>query len=124
MIVHKLEHNVGGFYPLLVHADGLSILVRSFLNNYKLFIKDKLIKLGKEAFNLANLDEFNLMNFTVQEIINFLDSLKMPKKFSDLDISFDPVKMSDNLLKGSEVYKYSLHDLNKEDLIKIYKESL
>lgn len=124
MIVHKLEHNVGGFYPLLVHADGLSILVRSFLNNYKLFIKDKLIKLGKEAFNLANLDEFNLMNFTVQEIINFLDSLKMPKKFSDLDISFDPVNMSDNLLKGSEVYKYSLHDLNKEDLIKIYKESL
>ena len=125
LIVHKLEHNIGGFYPLLVHADGLAILLMPFLNNYKFYIKDKLIRLGKEVFNLKNLDNENLINFAIKEIDNLFRKLNMPKKFSELNITFDLEDMTRNFLgSNNETYHYSAHDLDFNMIKTIYKESL
>lgn len=125
LIVHKLEHNIGGFYPLLVHADGLAILLMPFLNNYKFYIKDKLIRLGKEVFNLKNLDDENLINFTFKEIDNLFRKLNMPKKFRELNITFDLEDMTRDFLgSNNETYHYSVHDLDFNMIKTIYKESL
>ena len=125
LAIHKLEHNVGGYYPKLVHADGLGILLIPWLKYYKKYLGDKIYKLGKYCFEIEGTNKEEVIDKTIDTYAKLLDDLKMPRHFKDLNISFDPEEFANYFTNnGTTSLKYEGHDLDKEAVIEVYKNSL
>lgn len=125
MPVHKLEHGVGGFYPNLVHADGLAILLPYFLEEYKTYLKDKLITFGKVVLELDSNNDDKLINDVILKIKSIFHELGMPQSFNELGISFDYLKIANALTKNnSSLLSYPNRNIDVNVASRIYKNSL
>ncbi|MCI6788923.1 MAG: iron-containing alcohol dehydrogenase [Mollicutes bacterium] len=125
MPVHKLEHGVGGFYPNLVHADGLAILLPYFLEEYKTYLKDKLITFGKVVLELDSNNDDKLINDIILKIKSIFHELGMPQSFNELGISFDYLKIANALTKNnSSPLSYPNKNIDVNVASRIYKNSL
>lgn len=125
MPVHKLEHGVGGFYPNLVHADGLAILLPYFLEEYKTYLKDKLITFGKVVLELDSNNDDKLINDVILKIKSIFHELGMPQSFNELGISFDYLKIANALTKNnSSPLSYPNKNIDVNVASRIYKNSL
>ena len=125
MPVHKLEHGVGGFYPNLVHADGLAILLPYFLEEYKTYLKDKLITFGKVVLELDSNNDDKLINDVILKIKSIFHELGMPQSFNELGISFDYLKIANALTKNnSSPLSYPNRNIDVNVASRIYKNSL
>lgn len=125
MPVHKLEHGVGGFYPNLVHADGLAILLPRFLEEYKADLKDKLITFGKVVLELDSNNDDQLIIDVILKIKSIFRELGMPQSFNELDISFDYLKIANALTKNNSTpLSYPNKNIDVNVASRIYKNSL
>ena len=125
MPVHKLEHGVGGFYPNLVHADGLAILLPHFLEEYKADLKDKLITFGKVVLELDSNSDDQLIIDVILKIKSIFRELGMPQSFNELDISFDYLKIANALTKNNSTpLSYPNKNIDVNVASRIYKNSL
>ena len=125
MPVHKLEHGVGGFYPELVHADGLAILLPHFLIEYKTYLKDKLITFGKVVLELDFDNNDQLVDDVISKIKSIFHELGMPQSFNELGISFDYLKVANALTKNNNSpLAYPNKNIDFDVASRIYKNSL
>lgn len=82
-ICHGVEHQISGKHPEIAHGLGLRFLLAEFLKVNKDVLKDKIVRFGKEVFELQDPD--------AQEAIDcfsaYLDSLPLPHTMEEVGIS-------------------------------------
>lgn len=123
--VHKLEHELSGFYDEVAHAAGLSILYPAWAryvvkNHQKLFQKFAVEVLGLGSTNDSLKDA--LMGIDYLE--NYFKEIGMPTRLSDLNIpSIDILAMAKSATDNGQKEILGIDNLTMDDVIKIYESA-
>ena len=123
--VHKLEHELSGFYDEVAHAAGLSILYLAWARYVVEKFPTKFAMFARNVLNIPN------SNNDYQDALNGIDALEeyfkkinMPTKMVDLGLSnvkFE--EMADSATKYGANKILGIFDLTREDVLTIYKNS-
>lgn len=124
-VCHLLEHQLSAFYDI-THGLGLAILTPRYLryalneNNV-----DRYYKFGVNVWNIdSSLPKMEVAKKSIECLENlFYNDLKLTNNLSDLNIdnkNFE--EMADRICSNGIVKGFI--DMNKEDIIEIFKESL
>lgn len=123
--VHKLEHELSGFYDEVPHGAGLSILYPSWARFLAEYDCKKLAKFARNVMDVTSTSsDFDDAIEGINRLEKYFKSIDMPTKIIDLNISnvdFEGMALSatnngHNVVKG-------IKDLCYEDILKIYKNS-
>ena len=123
--VHKLEHELSGFYDQVAHAEGLSILFPAWAR----FLAQKEPKqLARFARNVMMIETTNDDYSDALEGINKLEKyfikIGMPTRLIDLgleNVLYE--EMANSATDNGKKEVLGIVNLSKYDIIKIYKES-
>lgn len=123
--VHKLEHELSGFYDEVAHGAGLSILFPAWA---RWLAPKNSYKLARFAHNVMGVMDSGNEEKDALEGINLLEAyfkeIKMPTRMVDLglkDVLFEEMALSatDNATK----LVLGIQNLSKDDIIEIYKKA-
>ena len=122
---HPIEHELSAFYDI-THGVGLAIItprwMRYILNDKTV---DKFVQYGENVFHIQNTgDKFAVANEAIDKTEQFFKDCKIPMTLKELNIDethFE--KMAEDAVKFGGL-QYAYVPLNKNDVIKILKESL
>ena len=97
-IVHKAEHKLSGYYPELLHGQGIALLMPLYLKtNEKLFEK-KITRLGTSVFSL---DKECSCEQAIKALEDYLDTLPIYHSFEELpfEVSKEVIDKAVSVLK-------------------------
>lgn len=123
--VHKLEHELSGFYDEVAHAAGLSILYPAWAryvvkNHQKLFQKFAAEVLG---LGLTN-DPLKDALMGIDYLENYFKEIGMPTRLSELNIpSIDILAMAKSATDNGQKEILGIDILTMDDVIKIYESA-
>jgi len=124
--VHKLEHELSGFYPSVAHGAGLAILWHAWAR----YVVDKHPqKFAKFGYDVLGFIPTNNVLEDALHSIDFLESyfkqLGMPTRLSELEINnIDIVSMSLSVTLNKTKKVLGIVDLDYDDVVNIYKLAL
>ena len=121
--VHKLEHEISGTFDEVAHGAGLSVL---FIAWAKYLYKDYLPIFSRFAYEVMEIDKTLEPDVATYKAICKLESyfrkIGMPVNFYELGIDMSKIEeMADRLTKGNTVTILGIKNLNKADIIEIFK---
>lgn len=123
--VHKLEHELSGFYDEVPHGAGLSILFPAWARFLAKINCEKLAKFARNVMDvLPSGSDYNDALEGINRLEKYFKSLDMPTRMIDLNlknVDFEGMALSatnngQNVVKG-------IKDLNYDDILEIYKNS-
>lgn len=123
--VHKLEHELSGFYDEVPHGAGLSILYPAWARYLALQDCKKLAQFARNVMDVpSTASDYNDALEGINRLEKYFKSLDMPTKMIELnlqDVNFEDMALSatnngHNVVKG-------IKDLYYEDILQIYKNS-
>ena len=123
--VHKLEHEVSGFYESVAHGAGLAVLfpiwAREMLPNHaKLFSDFAVNAIGiKDTGN-----EIQNGTLAIDYLSNYFASLGMPKDLRSFGIKKEDLpKMALSATQNGNALVFGITDLKYEDVLAIYEKA-
>lgn len=123
--VHKLEHELSGFYDEVAHGAGLSILFPAWARFMANIDCHKLAKFAWNVMDVAPSDSlYNDALEGINRLEKYFKSLDMPTRIVDLNlenVDFEGMALSATN-NGQSVVK-GIKDLYYEDILQIYKNS-
>lgn len=81
-ICHGVEHQLSGKHPEIAHGLGLRFLLAEFLKINKDLLNEKIVRFGKEVFELKNPDA----DEAIRCFSAYLDSLPLPHAMEEIGI--------------------------------------
>lgn len=122
--VHKLEHELSGFYDEVAHAEGLSIL---WLAWARYVLKDHahlFQQLAKDVLELSISDDA-LMDGAkaIDYLEDYFKKIAMPTRLGDLSVEVTKLQeMAKSAIAATpNGYVLGINNLNYEDILKIYE---
>lgn len=120
---HLIEHELSAKYDI-THGVGLAILTPNWMR----YVLDKnncykFAAYGRNVWNITEKDDMKAALQAIEKTADFFKSLGLPQKLSTIgidDSKFD--EMAASALKNSRIGTFK--ELNKEDIIEIYRMSL
>lgn len=85
-IVHKAEHILSGFYPELVHGQGIALLMPLYLEMNKCKYKDKILEMGKSVFSMKSTPSLQAV---IDVFKDWLNTLPIYHSFDELPFKID-----------------------------------
>lgn len=95
-IVHKAEHRLSGKYPLLLHGQGIALLLTRYLTINQVKFEEKLKKFGIYVFDL---DKDLTSSDAINALDNYIKTLPIYHSFNELPFSID----EKDILKADEI---------------------
>ena len=123
--VHKLEHELSGFYPEVAHGAGLAILWPAWARYVVNKFPEKFAKLAHNVLNIEKTDDllFDALK-GIDYLEKFFKSIGMPTRLRDLNIdSFDYDGMALSATSNKTKKVLGIIDLDYNDIVNIYKMS-
>ena len=124
--VHKLEHELSGFYEEIAHGAGLSVLflawARYLVNDYPELFK----KLAINVLGIDNIgDDLVIANKGIDYLEDYFKFLNMPTRLRDFNITNLDIEGMANSVTANKLQKVvGFKELSFEDVLKIYQLSL
>lgn len=120
---HLIEHELSAKYDI-THGVGLAILTPNWMK----YVLDenncyKFAAYGRNVWGIAEEDDMKAALKAIEKTSDFFKSLGLPQKLSEIgidDSKFD--EMAASALKNSRIGTFK--ELNKEDIVEIYRMSL
>ncbi|MDD7383296.1 MAG: iron-containing alcohol dehydrogenase [Peptoniphilaceae bacterium] len=123
--VHAMEHELSAFYDI-THGIGLAILTPRWLKhvlNEK--TENKIARFSKEVFQIEDKNITNQAIKGIESLYNFFESLEIPMQLKNLNINCEHIEeMAKNTIKHVGGSINGFVELNEEDVLNIYKESI
>ena len=123
--VHKLEHEVSGFYPNVAHGAGLAVLFPIWAkemipSHTHLFSEFALHALGLDDTK----DELKNAYLGINYLSEYFTSLGMPKMLREFGIQKEDLsKMALSATQNGNALVLGITDLTYEDVLKIYQKA-
>ena len=120
---HMIEHELSAKYDI-THGVGLAILTPNWMKHV-LDEKNcyKFAAYGRNVWNITEKDDMKAALQAIEKTSEFFKSIGLPQKLSEIGIDgsrFD--EMAESALKNSRIGTFK--ELNKEDIVEIYRMSL
>ena len=119
---HALEHELSGYFDI-IHGAGLAAIWPSWARYISAVSPVKMAALGKALFDIDLTDDVIAASATIDKMEDFLRSIKMPTRISQLGINLDDETIN-TLAESATFYgKRKLGTavvLGKEEIIEIY----
>lgn len=123
--VHKLEHELSGFYDEVPHGAGLSILFPAWARFLAQKNPHKLAKFARCVMDVNNSgDDYQDALEGINRIEQYFKQIGMPIRMIDLglkDVKFE--EMANSATNFGKNVVFGIENLNKYDIMSIYKES-
>ena len=121
--VHKLEHEISGTFDEVAHGAGLSVL---FIAWAKYLYKDYATIFSRFAYEVMQvdrtLDEETAALKGIYMLESYFMSIGMPVRLQEIGVDLSKIEeMADRLTKGDTVCILGIKNLNKTDIIEIFK---
>ncbi len=120
---HMIEHELSAKYDI-THGVGLAILTPSWMK--KVIDKEncaKFAKYGRNVWGITEKDDMKAGLKAIEKTAEFFKSLGLPQKLSEIGIDDSKFEeMAESALKNSRIGTFK--ELNKEDIVEIYRMSL
>lgn len=123
--VHCMEHELSAYYDI-THGVGLAILTPNWLK-YVLNenTAEKIAEYGRNVFGLTGEDSYELANQAIEKTREFFNSLGLPGTLTEVGIDEEFLEeMAENAVKRRNDRINGFQTLYKDDIVKIYKDSL
>lgn len=123
--VHRLEHEVSGFYPSVAHGAGLAVLFPVWAKEMipahaKLFSDFAINALGIKDCG----DEIKNANLGIDYLRTYFTELGMPKSLQEFGIKLEDLsKMALSATQDGKQKVLGITDLEYEDVLKIYQKA-
>ncbi len=120
---HMIEHELSAKYDI-THGVGLAILTPSWMKK----VLDsrncsKFAKYGRNVWGITEKDDMKAALEAIEKTADFFKSLGLPQKLSEIGIDDSKFEeMAASALKNSRIGTFK--ELNKEDIVEIYRMSL
>lgn len=123
--VHKLEHELSGFYDEVAHAAGLSILYPAWARFISKKNSKKLAMFARNVMNIENSgDDFVDANKGIDKLEDYFELIGMPTRMTDLGLTNVKIEeMADSATDFGKKCVLGIENLDKYDIIEIYKTS-
>lgn len=123
--VHKLEHELSGFYDEVAHAAGLSILYLAWARYVVEKMPNKFAMFARNVLDISNSgDDYRDAIKGIEILESYFKKINMPTKIIDLglkNIKFE--EMADSATDFGTKKIQGIIDLNRDDVLKIYKNA-
>ena len=123
--VHKLEHELSGFYDEVAHGAGLSILFPAWARFIAKKNPKKLAMFARNVLDVQNTgDDYKDALEGINQLESYFRKIGMPVRMKDLgliDVKFE--EMADSATNFGKNVVLGIENLDKYDIIKIYKDS-
>lgn len=123
--VHKLEHELSGFYDEVAHAAGLSILYLAWARYVVEKMPNKFAMFARNVLDISNSgDDYRDAIKGIEILESYFKKINMPTKIIDLglkNIKFE--EMADSATDFGTKKIQGIMDLNRDDVLKIYKNA-
>lgn len=120
---HMIEHELSAKYDI-THGVGLAILTPSWMK--KVIDKDNCAKFaayGRNVWGITEKDDMKAGLQAIEKTADFFKSLGLPQKLSEIGIDDSKFEeMAESALKNSRIGTFK--ELNKKDIVEIYRMSL
>lgn len=120
---HMIEHELSAKYDI-THGVGLAILTPSWMK--KVIDKEncaKFAKYGRNVWGITEKDDMKAGLKAIEKTAEFFKSLGLPQKLSEIGIDDSKFEeMAESALKNSRIGTFK--ELNKKDIVEIYRMSL
>ncbi len=120
---HMIEHELSAKYDI-THGVGLAILTPSWMK--KVIDKEncaKFAKYGRNVWGITEKDDMKAGLKAIEKTAEFFKSLGLPQKLSEIGIDDSKFEeMAASALKNSRIGTFK--ELNKKDIVEIYRMSL
>ena len=120
---HMIEHELSAKYDI-THGVGLAILTPSWMK--KVIDKDNCAKFaayGRNVWSITEKDDMKAGLQAIEKTADFFKSLGLPQKLSEIGIDDSKFEeMAESALKNSRIGTFK--ELNKKDIVEIYRMSL
>ena len=120
---HMIEHELSAKYDI-THGVGLAILTPSWMK--KVIDKEncaKFAKYGRNVWGITEKDDMKAGLKAIEKTADFFKSLGLPQKLSEIGIDDSKFEeMAESALKNSRIGTFK--ELNKKDIVEIYRMSL
>jgi len=119
---HKIAHEVSAIYDL-THGITLAILFPNWMKYVMKENIDKFVEYAENVWDIPNIrDKTDIANLGIKKTREFFCSLKMPKRFSEVNIGDEKFEeMATKAIYFGEIGNFK--KLKKEDILKIFELS-
>ena len=123
--VHKIEHEVSGFYDRVAHGAGLAVLFPAWARFMCQYDCKKLATFARNVMNVTSTNsDYDDALKGIDLLEDYFKSLDMPTSFNDLGIDdelFEEMALS--ATDGGKKLVLGIKNLSKDDIIEVYKKA-
>ena len=122
--VHKLEHEISGTFDHVAHAAGLSVLYPAWAKAVYKYLPHKFASFARDVMNVIEEDDLKASYEGILCLEAFFKELKMPTRFSELNIlEKDFLPMANRLTKNGKKKVIGFVELDKNLILEIFNNA-
>jgi len=123
--MHSIEMPLSGHYDIS-HGRGMTIIIPPYLEYFSASLPHRWAKLARRVFDVQEMDDLNAARMLPDKVIEWLESVGMYLKLSDVNIDSDKFeRMADDVMRmfgDRQADRINcIIPIGKEDIIKIYE---